>query len=235
MVRMKLAVNLLNFGPAATMENFQRWVVFAEEHGFDALLISDHVAVTPDVASRYPTPFVDPFLLLAWAAARTTRIELGTTVAIVPYRHPLQTARLVSNIDMLCGGRFIFGVGVGWAKQEFAALNIDFEHRGSVANEYLEAMKVCWTNDVASFNGRFISFSEVHTGPRPVRRPHPPIWVGGASDGALRRAIRYGTTWHPIRICIDWLREVGYPRLKEIALAEGKPVPELSPRISVQV
>jgi probable F420-dependent oxidoreductase len=232
---MKLAINLLNFGEAATVENLQKWTDFAEANHFDALLISDHLAVTSDVASRYPAPFLDPFVLLAWAAARTTRIELGTTVAILPYRHPLHTARLAANIDVLSRGRFIFGVGVGWAKQEFATLSLDFEHRGSVASEYLEAIKICWASDVATFTGRFVSFSEVHTGPRPLRKPHPPIWVGGASDAALRRAIRYGTAWHPIRIRIDWLRDVGYPRLKEIALAEGRPVPDLAPRISVQL
>jgi len=232
---MKLAINLLNFGEAATVENLQKWTDFAEANRFDALLISDHLAVTSDVASRYPAPFLDPFVLLAWAAARTTRIELGTTVAILPYRHPLHTARLAANIDVLSRGRFIFGVGVGWAKQEFATLGLDFEHRGSVANEYLEAIKICWASNVAAFTGRFVSFSEVHTGPRPLRKPHPPIWVGGASDAALRRAIRYGTAWHPIRIRIDWLRDVGYPRLKEIALAEGRPVPDLAPRISVQL
>src|SRR5215471_11877056 len=94
---MKLAINLLNFGECATVDNFRRWVDFAEEH-FDALLISDHIAVTPDVASRYPAPFVDPFVLLAWAASKTSRIEIGTTVTIVPYRHPLHTARLVANV-----------------------------------------------------------------------------------------------------------------------------------------
>lgn len=231
---MKLAVNLLNFGACATVDNFCRWVDFAEEH-FDALLISDHIAVTPDVATRYPAPFVDPFVLLAWAAARTSRIAIGTTVTIIPYRHPLQTARLVANVDQLSNGRFIFGVGVGWAQQEFAVLGLDFEHRGSIANEYLEVMKNCWTQDVASFTGRFISFSDVQTGPRPLQQPHPPIWVGGSSDAALRRAVRYGTAWHPIRIRMDWLRDVGYPQLKAIAHAEGRSLPALCPRIMLWI
>jgi probable F420-dependent oxidoreductase len=232
---MKLAVNLLNFGEAAKLDNFQRWLDFAEENLFDAVLISDHVAITPDVASRYPAPFVDPFLLLAWATARTSRMELGTTVTILPYRHPLHTARLVSNLDRLSNGRFILGVGVGWALQEFVALGVRFEHRGLIANEYLRAMKVYWTEDVAYFSGNFVSFSEIHTAPRPVRQPHPPIWVGGASDAALRRAVKYGTAWHPIRIRMNWLRDVGYPKLKTMAQEERKPVPDLCPRIMLQV
>jgi probable F420-dependent oxidoreductase len=231
---MKLAINLLNFGECATVDNFRRWADFAEER-FDAFLISDHIAVTPDVAVRYPAPFVDPFVLLGWAAARTSRIQIGTTVTILPYRHPLHTARLVADVDQLSNGRFIFGVGVGWARQEFDALGLDFEHRGSVANEYLEAMKTCWTQDVAGFNGRFVSFSNVQTRPRPVQQPHPPIWVGGSSDAALLRAVRYATAWHPIRIRMGWLREVGYPKLKAVAQAEGKAVPELCPRIMLWI
>jgi probable F420-dependent oxidoreductase len=231
---MKLAINLLNFGECATVENFRRWVDFAEQH-FDALLISDHIALTPDVATRYPAPFVDPFVLLAWAAARTSRIRIGTTVTILPYRHPLHTARLVANVDQLSNGRFIFGVGVGWAQQEFAVLGLDFEHRGSIANEYLEAMKKCWTEDVAGFTGRFISFSDVQTGPRPLQLPHPPIWVGGASDAALRRAVRYGSAWHPIRIRMGWLRDVGYPQLKAVAHGEGRSLPALCPRIMLWI
>src|SRR5690349_2114944 len=113
---MKFAINLLNFGPGATPQNFRAWIRFAEANAFDALMISDHIAITPDVAQRYPEPFYDPFALLAFAAATTDRVELGTSVTIVPYRHPLQTARLVANIDALSRGRFIFGAGVGWAK-----------------------------------------------------------------------------------------------------------------------
>ncbi len=215
---MKYAVNLLNFGPGATPQNFAAWIRFAETNAFDAVMISDHITITPDVASRYPEPFYDPFVLLAWAASRTDRVELGTSVTIVPYRSPLQTARLVANIDALSGGRFIFGAGVGWAKQEFEALGIDFERRGTIANTYLQAMKSSWAADVAT-----------------LRRPHPPIWIGGTSDAALRRAVSYGTAWHPIRPKMDWLRDAGYPRLKELAAAQGKPVPKLCPRIQIQL
>src|SRR5207302_1936826 len=158
----------------------ERWARLAEAFGYDFAMISDHVAVTPDVAAQYPAPFYDPFITLAWLAGTTTKIELGTTVTILPYRHPLQTARMAANIDQLSGGRFILGVGVGWAKQEFAALGVPFEHRGALANEYLEIIKKCWTSDVVSHAGRWVSFAEVHTAPRPFRSPHPPIWVGGS-------------------------------------------------------
>src|SRR5206468_2347267 len=187
------------------------------------------------VVARYPAPFYDPFVTLAWLARVTTRVELGTTVVILPYRHPLHTARLGANIDRLSGGRFIFGVGVGWAKQEFATLGVPFERRGAMSNDYLAAIKTAWTSDPASYNGPFVSFRDVHTGPRPVRSPHPPIWVGGASDAALRRAVRLGNAWHPIRVRIPWLRDTGLPKLREIADKEGRPLPALCPRIRLRV
>jgi probable F420-dependent oxidoreductase len=198
-------------------------------------MISDHVAMTPDVVARYPAPYYDPFVTLGWLARATKRVELGTTVVILPYRHPLYTARLTANIDQLSGGRFIFGVGVGWAKQEFATLGVPFERRGAMSNDYLAAIKTAWTSDPASYTGPFVSFRDVSTGPRPLRSPHPPIWVGGASDAAMRRAVRLGDAWHPIRVRVPWLRDTGLPKLREIAEKEGRPLPALCPRIRLRV
>jgi alkanesulfonate monooxygenase SsuD/methylene tetrahydromethanopterin reductase-like flavin-dependent oxidoreductase (luciferase family) len=104
-----------------------------------------------------------------------------------------------------------------------------------MTNDYLRAIKACWTQDVASYEGPFVRFANVHTTPRPKQSPHPPVWVGGASEGAMRRAVLHGDAWHPIRIRIDWLRDTGLPRLKEIAQKEGRPVPALCPRIKFQV
>jgi probable F420-dependent oxidoreductase len=228
---MRLGVNILNFGSHAQPDTLLRRARLAETLGFDFAMISDHVAVTPDVQAQYPAPFYDPFLSLAWLAGLTRRIEIGTTVTILPYRHPLQTARMTANIDRLSGGRFIFGAGVGWAKQEFDALGVPFEQRGAISNEYLEVIRRCWTQDVVSHEGRFVSFRDVHTAPRPVRAPHPPIWVGGSSDAALRRAARYGDAWHPIRFSIERLRNEALPKLGQFADAERRPVPALCPRL----
>ena len=232
---MKIGVNILNFGPGANLASLERWAQLAEALGFHFVMISDHVAVTSDVHSQYPAPFYDPFIALAWLAGVTKNLELGATVIILPYRHPLLTARMAANIDQLCRGRFILGVGVGWAKQEFQALGIPFEQRGAIANEYLEVIKKCWTNDVVSYEGRYVSFREVYTGPRPARSPHPPIWVGGSSEPAMRRAARYGDAWHPIRFRMDWLANEGLPALRKIAEAEGAPVPALCPRIHLHL
>ena len=228
---MRFGVNIPNFGSHAQPDTLLRRARFAEALGFHFAMISDHVAVTPDVQALYPAPFYDPFVSLAWLAAVTQRLEIGTTVTILPYRHPLQTARLAANLDQLSGGRFIFGAGVGWARQEFASLGVPFEQRGAISNEYLEVIRNCWTQDVVSHNGRFVSFRDVHTAPRPLRTPHPPIWVGGSSDAALRRAARYGDAWHPIRFDIDRLKDEALPRLRQFADAERRPLPALSPRL----
>jgi probable F420-dependent oxidoreductase len=212
-----------------------RWAALAEALGYHLVMISDHVAPTPDVAAKYPAPIYDPFTTLGWLAGTTRTIELGTTVIILPYRHPVQTARVAATVDRLSGGRFIFGVGVGWSQLEFEALGVPFARRGAVSNDYLAAIKTLWTSDVASHAGPFVAFKDVHTGPRPLRSPHPPIWVGGSSDAALRRAVRYGDAWHPNRVRMDWLRDTGLPKLAKFAAAEGKPMPALCPRIRLQL
>jgi len=232
---MKVGVNLINFGPSASPDRLRRWAELAEGLGYHHLLTSDHVAVTPDVQSRYPAPTYEPISTLAWLAGITTRIAIGSTVVIVPYRSPLETARAIANIDQFSGGRVIFGVGVGWAKEEFAALNVPFEKRGRMTDEYLAAMQCLWTEDFAAFEGEFVRFTDVDTAPRPVQSPYPPIWVGGASDAALRRTVRYGDAWHPIRIRQDWFRDEGIPRLTHIAEEEGRPMPALCPRIRLRL
>ena len=229
---MKVGVNLINFGPAASEDALLRWTRLSETLGYHLVMISDHVAITPDVTARYPAPFWEPFTTLGWLAAKVRRVELGTTVVIVPYRHPLETARMTAQIDRLCEGRFIFGIGVGWAQGEFEALGVPFHQRGAMTNEYLEAIRTCWTHDVASFEGRFVRFRDVDTRPRPLRAP--PIWVGGGSDAAMRRAVVHGDAWHPIRIKHSVLREA-LPKLRKMADDAKRPIPALCPRMRLCV
>jgi len=232
---MKIGVNLINFGPGASPSSLLDWAQISEGLGYHMIMISDHVALTPDVQAQYPAPFYDPFATLAWLAGITRKILLGTTVIVLPYRHPLLVARMGANIDQFSGGRFILGVGAGWAQKEFEALNAPFHRRGAMTDEFLSVVKMVWIGELASYEGEFISFKDVRTGPRPLQSPHPPIWVGGSSDAALRRAVRLGDAWHPIRIRIDWLRDTGLPRLKQIADAEAKPTPKLCPRIMLRL
>ena len=160
---MKFGVNLLNFGLGATPEALTRWGRVVEALGYHSLMVSDHVAVTPDVQDEYPAPFYDPFVTLSWLAGFTRRLELGTTVAVLPYRHPLQVTSMSESLHRLSGGRFILGVGVGWARQEYAALGVPFEKRGAATDDYLEAIRALWSRDVASHDGPFASFEEVRT------------------------------------------------------------------------
>jgi len=232
---MKVGVNLITFGPGASEDALARWAGLAETVGYHFMMLGDHVTITPDVQGRYPAPFYDPFTTLAWLAGLTRRVELGFTVIVLPYRHPLETARMAATLDRISGGRLIFGIGVGWARQEFEVLGLPFEKRGAMTDDYIGALKAAWTQDVASYQGRFVSFKEIYTAPRPLQRPHPPIWVGGSSEAALRRTVLHGNAWHPIRSRIAFLRDEGMPKLRAIAEKEGRPVPALCPRIRLRL
>ncbi|MFJ9582059.1 LLM class flavin-dependent oxidoreductase [Streptomyces sp. NPDC101191] len=138
---MQLGVNVPNFGPGTDPGLLRAWARTVEDLGYDLLMVSDHVAVTPDVAERYPEPFYEPFTTLSWLAGLTTRVRLGTTVLVLPYRHPLLVARMVANLDRLSAGRLVLGVGVGWAREEFAALGVPYTARGRLTDEHLEALR----------------------------------------------------------------------------------------------
>src|SRR5262249_56071982 len=148
---MKVGVNLLNWGPGVSPEALARTTAVIEALGYHLVMISEHAAPTPDVAAKYPTPLYDPFTTLGWLAAATRSIELGTTVIILPYRNPILTARMAATVDRLSGGRFIFGVGVGWAKQEFEALGVPFAPRGAISTDCLPPIKPLWTQAVPPY------------------------------------------------------------------------------------
>jgi probable F420-dependent oxidoreductase len=228
---MRIGLKLHHSGPGATPDLIRRWALFAELLGMHFLMIGDHVALTPDVTEKYPAPFFEACTTLTWLAAQTHTIGLGTTVLVVPYHHPLRLAQLTANIDALASGRLIVGVGVGWAQREFEALNIPFEHRGAITDEYLAALKILWTQHPASYEGRFVKFRDVALDPKPVQQPHPPLWIGGDSDAALRRTVRFGDAWHPINIDLEWARTIALPRLAVLAEQAGRPTPQFCPRI----
>ena len=228
---MQAGIKLPQFGANANPAEMSRWAQFAESVGYHFVLTGDHIALTPEVQQDYPAPYYEPFTTMAWLAGQTTTIRLGFTVIVVPYRHPAQLAHMGATIDDLSGGRLIFGIGSGWAGSEFDALGLPFEARGRMTDEYVAAMIELWTNEKASFHGEFVSFEDVTTSPGPVQQPYPPIWVGGSSRAAMRRAVRFGDAWHPIGARVDWLRDTGLPRLKRFADEAESQVPSLAPRI----
>ncbi|GAA3995684.1 LLM class flavin-dependent oxidoreductase [Allokutzneria multivorans] len=203
-------MNVPNFGPGTDPATLRAWAQTVEGLGFDLLMMSDHVAVTPDVAEQYPAPFYEPFTTLSWLAGITDRIRLGTTVVVAPYRHPLVLARMSSNLNELSGGRFILGVGVGWARQEFAALGVPFERRGRLTDEALQTLREVW-QDENDYGSKRI-----------------PIWVGGNSDAALRRAVRFGDAWHMLRFTPAWMRAA-------VAKLPETGAPALAPRIALRL
>ncbi|HEY2695789.1 MAG TPA: TIGR03619 family F420-dependent LLM class oxidoreductase [Pseudonocardiaceae bacterium] len=230
---MRLGVNLPNFGPGTSPDVLRRWAQTVEGLGFDLLMVSDHLAITDDVESTYPAPFYEPFSVLAWLAGITTRIRLGTTVLLLPYRHPVQVARMVGNIDALAGGgRLVLGVGTGWAQQEFAALGLPFAQRGAMSEDHLTALRTLLANDIAGHEGPFVSFQNVRTAPRPAAGV--PIWVGGNGDIALRRAVRLGEGWHPLRFGSMHRLRAGLARLTQFADEAEREVPVLAPRIALR-
>lgn len=171
----------------------------AEEGGLDSIWVSEHL-VAPD-PKRPPSamdprfPLLDPIVSLGYIAHVTERILLGTGVIVLPLRNPLVLAKQLASLDVLSAGRVVFGFGVGYVEQEFAALNVPFEGRGERTTEYLEAIRAIWSQDRPSFDGRFYSFAGVDAHPRPVQFPTPRIVVGGASAAAMRRAVRSAHGW----------------------------------------
>ncbi len=169
----------------------------AEALGFDAVFVNDHIIVDGSPRSAPWTNTYDPLVALSFIAAATTRIGLGVSVLIVPYRNPIATAKALATIDRMSGGRLVAGIGAGWNEPEFNALGVPFHERGARTTEYLRIWKACWAPGKASFAGRFFTFSDMHVSPKPLQQPHPPIWVGGSSDAALRRAAAFATVWQP--------------------------------------
>ncbi len=186
-----------------------------EERGFESLWVPEHTHIPSAGNSRYPATgglvrayyeIMDPFLALNTAAAVTSKLKVGTGIALVIQRDPIVTAKMVSSIDQLSNGRFLFGVGNGWNQPEIENHGTAFKTRHKLARERIEAMKAIWTNEEPEYHGEFVNFDKMKQWPKPRQVPHPPIIVGGGFPHAARRAIRYGDGWIPRD---DWLEKDG--------------------------
>ena len=208
---MKYGFTLPGRGHLATPERLGIIARKGEEFGFDTLLTGDHILVPRNISSVYPYTeggefpgsgsgeSMEQITLLSYIAGQTSKIRLVTSVLIVPHRNPLIAAKSLATLDLLSEGRLVVGVGVGWMREEFQALGLPpFEERGAVTDEYIRAFKVLWTEDDPHFEGKYISFDDISFLPKPVQKPHPPIWVGGESRPALRRTAELADGWDPM-------------------------------------
>jgi len=180
------------------IDDLVAFVQHAESLGFRDVVVADHILVPPNWARLIGDLFVDAFTLLAYLAAETERLQLVLGCLVAPYRQPLSVAKAVATLDQLSGGRAALGIVPGYLRAEFEALGVPFGERLRMTDEFVEIMRTVWTDDHATFTGRYHSFTDWNMNPKCVQQPHVPLWVGGASKGALERAIAVGDVWHPL-------------------------------------
>ena len=228
-------------GDMASPENLRTLAQRAESLGFDSVWVSDHIILPRKVDSFYPyvadgvatfrpdEDYYDPLATLNFLAGCTQKIRLGTHVLILPYRNPVLTAKMLSTLDVLSGGRVILGAGVGWMEEEFQALGLDtYAQRGAVTDEYIQLFKELWTKDNPEFHGEHYQLSESGFQPKPVQNPPPPIWIGGHTNPAIRRAAKYGDGWMPIGLRPPAILEPEelaekIARLRRLTVRAGRP------------
>ena len=208
---MKYGVILPNVGPLADIDSLIQIASRAEALGYDGVFLSDHIAIPTGLRSRYPyrsdgrfpltasDRILEPVTTLSYLAAITTRLQLGFSVLVLPYRHPVLNAKMLGTLDVISKGRLIVGAGVGWMEEEFNALDTDFDARGAITDEHITLLKAFWTNLAPDVSGEHYSAAGIGMAPSPVSQPHPPIWTGGISPPALRRAASLADGWHGVR------------------------------------
>jgi probable F420-dependent oxidoreductase len=204
---MKFGLFGINFGVCAEPEAAVRVARAAEAAGFDSVWTGEHVVLPdPQVPPSPSAPnekFLDPAVALAYLAAHTQSVRLGTGIIILPQRNPVVLAKELTSVDRVSKGRLIFGLGAGYLKPEFQALGAPFADRGRRTDEYIEALIALWTQEKPEYKGEYVAFGGIQAQPRPVQSPHPPIVVGGMSPSALRRAVRYGNGWYGFALDLD--------------------------------
>ena len=238
---MRIGFNLPNSGPLSAVGSMTRIAVEGEAMGFDYLTMTDHVVLPDTRVPGYPYSESGEFyedaplerheqlMGMAWIAAKTSRIRLVAAVLVIPHRPAVLSAKMLATLDVLSGGRLTVGIGAGWLKAEFdAVVTTPFPERGAVTDEYIDTFKVLWTERSPKFNGKYTTIDGIVLEPKPVQKPHPPIWVGGEGPAALRRAARVGDAWYPIgsnnQHLLDTLPrlEAGIARLRQAVTKAGR-------------
>ena len=214
---------VLNFGP------------MAEELGYDSVWVMDHLFNTGYIRERLEgKPYYHPLSTLSYLAATTKRVMLGTSVLVLPYHNPVELAKYAASLDQISGGRVTLGVGVGAMTEEFAALGIPMRERGSLTTECIAIMKELWTNPNPCYESKRWKFSELLFSPKPLQKPHIPLWIGGSSPGALRRAATQGDGWHPTGVSPEEF-SIGRREIEEMAAAAGREPDSLTMSLRIEV
>jgi len=234
---MRRGFGLPQTGPAAGPEAIAKVARRAEELGYDSLWVYERFLYpvapqtpylgTPD--GSYPEPFktvLDPLDALTWAAANTRRIALGTSVLDMPYCNPVLLARRLTTLDVLSGGRLRVGLGLGWCKDEFDAAGRPMKGLGKLADEFIGVLKAIWTTNPAEFHGQFFTLPRSIIQPKPIQKPHPPIYLAAFSPGALDRAARLANGWNPVMLPIDAMKQMT-DSMKQRAQVAGRNPDEL--------
>ena len=238
---MKFGFYLPTSGPTARPEPLAEMARQGDALGFHSMVIADHIVLPREIESTYPYTLdgvypgaavgecLEQLTVLTFLAGITRQIRLVPSVMIVPYRNPVVTAKMLATLDVLSNGRVTLGVGVGWMEEEFQALGLDtYKQRGAVTDEFIELYKELWTKDAPSFHGEHYQISGSGFAPKPVQKPHPPIWIGGHTGPAIRRAAKYGDGWMPIGLrppAILDPEELGgmIARLRRLTVRAGRP------------
>lgn len=230
---MKIGMQAYLGGASATPEFMAKAAAVVEERGFHSFWMPEHVVLFPEINSKYPYtpdggfPFdatmlpPEPFTALTFLAAHTKRVRLGTGVCILPQRNPVYTAKQAADVDVLSNGRLDFGIGVGWLAEEFAALDVPFERRGARAADYINVMKTLWCDEVSHYDGEFYALPACYQSPKPVQKPHPPLYFGGESEFSFRRVARFGKGWFGAGMTPEELPG-NVARLQDALSAEGR-------------
>jgi probable F420-dependent oxidoreductase len=238
---MRIGFNLPNSGPLSAVGSMLDIAAAGEALGFDYLTLTDHVVLPDTKVPGYPysetgefyesapTERHEQLIAMAYVAAKTSRIRLVAAVMVVPHRPAVLAAKMLATLDVLSGGRLVVGIGAGWLKTELdAVVTTPFPERGAVTDEYIDAFKALWTERSPRFTGRYVNFDGIVLEPKPLQKPHPPIWVGGESGPSMRRAARVGDAWYPIgsnnQHLLDTLPRLkaGIARLRQLTAERGR-------------
>jgi probable F420-dependent oxidoreductase len=213
-------------------QGMREFAATAEELGFDSLWVTDHLIVPRARDMLYKENMLEALSTLNYLAGVTSRIRIGTSVIVLPYRHPVHVAKAIATADQLSGGRVTLGVGVGALEAEFRALGANFEERGAVADEYLRVIRSVWTDPAADFKGSYVSFREMLFSPPVIQKPHPPIWVGGSTRRAGRRAVELGNAWHGTNVTVEQFVDISQ-YMQRLSGKQGRAMPGVNVRMPV--